>query len=167
MRILYRTFEIHVWREKCMAGYALLYYSIFRSDGFELDSGYMDTGDTVRFMLSEFKKRVDAYIAHPSEEERGNWDFGDPIDCPYCGREGKGMQVIDMDTPYVKRLSQKVIIENTYMALQCPKCKHIATHLGTFEMNDEGRDPKNFWPCICVYCIAPRKERRLAMAVVA
>ncbi len=67
-----------------MAGYTLLYYSIFRSDGFELDSGFMDTADTVRFMLSEFKKRVDAYIAHPSDEEHGSWDFGDPIACPYC-----------------------------------------------------------------------------------
>ena len=161
MRILYRTFEIHVWREKCMAGYTLLYYSIFRSDGFELDSGFMDTADTVRFMLSEFKKRVDAYIAHPSDEEHGSWDFGDPIACPYCGC-GHKMKVIDIDAPRVDRRSTKVIIEGVYMALQCKKCKHIATHLGTFEMNDEGRDPKNFYPCTCPNCMAPQKEKRLA-----
>ena len=167
MRVLYRTFDIDVHRDRCMAGYDLLYYSVFRSDGYELESGYSDSSDTPRTYINLFKERVDSYIAHPSEEERGGWEFGDPIDCPYCGRESKGMQVIDIDAPRVDRRSMKVIIEGMYMALQCPKCKHIATHLGTFEMNDEGRDEKNFYPCICAYCIAPRVEKRLAKAVVA
>src|SRR5271157_2086686 len=148
MRILYRGFEIDAHREKCMAGYSMLYYSVFRSDGFELTSGVDDSSDTPRTYINLFKERVDGYIAHPSEEEQGDWDFGDPIDCPYCGYEHQ-MQVIDIDAPYIKRQSMKVVIEGVHMALRCKNCKHIATHLGTFEMNDAGRDPKNFYPCIC------------------
>ena len=60
MKISYRGHEINVYREKCMAGYKLLYYSIFReSDGFECTSGYSDCDDTVRDMIKMFKQRVD------------------------------------------------------------------------------------------------------------
>src|SRR5271157_22847 len=149
MRILYRGFEIDAHREKCMAGYPLLYFTVYRVvDGWCLEESYTEGSDTVREYIGYMKKRVDAYIAHPSEEEQGDWDFGDPIDCPYCGYEHQ-MQVIDIDAPYIKRQSMKVVIEGVHMALRCKNCKHIATHLGTFEMNDAGRDPKNFYPCIC------------------
>lgn len=164
MKILYRGFEIDTHREKCMAGYPLLYFYIMREvDGFFLEDCYTEGSDPCRFTISELKKRVDTYIVHPSEEERGAWDFGDPIDCPYCGHESQ-MQVADFDCPRVEKKSMKVVIEGVYTALWCKKCKHIATHLGTFEMNDEGRDPKNFYPCICENCMAPRTEKRLAAA---
>src|SRR5271157_1359968 len=162
MKILYRGFEIDAHREKCMAGYPLLYFYIMRkADGFFLEDSFTEGSDTAREYISYMKKRVDAYIAHPSEEEQGGWEFGDPIDCPYCGHEHR-MKVINIDAPRIERRSTKIIIEGVYMALHCKKCKHIATHLGTWEMNDHGRAAKNFYPCICKNCTAPRTEKKLA-----
>jgi|SRR5271157_110792 len=162
MRVEYRGFEIDAHREKCMAGYDLLYFSVLRKvDGWFLEDSYTEGSDKVRDYIGYMKERVDAYIAHPSEEQRGDWEFGDPIDCPYCGHPSQ-MQVIDIDSPRIHKMSMKVVIEGVYMALQCKKCRHIATHLGTREMNDEGRDPKNYYPCICTNCAAPRKAKAVA-----
>ena len=60
MRISYRGHEITVTREKCLAGYPLLFYSVFReSDGFECVSGCEDSAETVRGLVSTMKQRVD------------------------------------------------------------------------------------------------------------
>jgi len=70
MKVSYRGFEIEAKREKCLAGYALLYYSIFReSDGWELDSSYSEGNDTVRDMVGYLKEQVDDYLENPSEYE--------------------------------------------------------------------------------------------------
>lgn len=70
MKATYKGFEIEVKREKCMAGYLLVYYSIFRiSDGWEFDSGFYDTEDTVRSVMSSMKHKVDDYIANPQDYE--------------------------------------------------------------------------------------------------
>ena len=70
MKTHYRGFEIEVKREKCLAGYPLVYYSIFRiSDGWEFDSGFYDTNDTVRSFMSDMKAKVDDYIANPQDYE--------------------------------------------------------------------------------------------------
>lgn len=66
MRAIYRGHEIKVWRERCMAGYPLLYYSIFReSDGYECTSGFTEGADTVRDFLGYMRERVDAELADP------------------------------------------------------------------------------------------------------
>lgn len=64
MKVIYRGHEIEVKREKSMAGYLLLFWSIFReSDGYECDSGYEDSAETVRDKVKQFKKRVDNELA--------------------------------------------------------------------------------------------------------
>jgi hypothetical protein len=70
MKSIYRGFEIEVKREKCLAGYPMIYYSIFRiSDGWELTSGFYDTEDTVRSFLKDMKATVDDYYENPAEYE--------------------------------------------------------------------------------------------------
>ena len=70
MKSIYRGFEIEVKREKCLAGYPLVYYSIFRiSDGWEFDGGFYDTNDTVRSVMSDMKSKVDDYIVNPQDYE--------------------------------------------------------------------------------------------------
>ncbi len=72
MKSIYRGFEIEVYRERCMAGYPLVYYSIFRiSDGWEFDSGFYDTADTVREMIKDMKAKVDHYLKNPSDYGEG------------------------------------------------------------------------------------------------
>lgn len=63
MKVNYRGFEIDVRREKCLAGYKLMYFSIIRiSDGFEMECSYTDSEDTVRDQVHYMKERVDAEI---------------------------------------------------------------------------------------------------------
>jgi len=59
MKVNYKDYEIEVYREKCLAGYPLLYYSIFRKDGFECTSGFTDSSDTVRDMIGYLKVRIE------------------------------------------------------------------------------------------------------------
>ncbi len=67
MKVNYRGFEIDVHRDKCLAGYSMVYHSVFRkSDGWELDSGFYDTSDTVREVIKDMKSTVDDYIKNPS-----------------------------------------------------------------------------------------------------
>jgi|SRR5271157_4238996 len=69
MIVKYRGFDIDVKREECMAGYKLTYFSVFReSDGWELTSGYSDSGDTVRDWIKWMRERVDGFIGNPAEE---------------------------------------------------------------------------------------------------
>jgi hypothetical protein len=68
VKTVYKGFEIEVYRGKCMAGYPLVYYSIFRiSDGWELDSGFYDTADTVSEIIKDMKAMVDHYLKNPSD----------------------------------------------------------------------------------------------------
>lgn len=64
MKAVHRGHEITVTREKCMAGYSLLYYSIFRkSDGYECTSGFEDSDEKVGDFVGVMKQRVDAELA--------------------------------------------------------------------------------------------------------
>jgi hypothetical protein len=61
---LYRGHRINVTREKCLAGYALLYFSIFReSDQYECMSGYEDSAETVRDKVKQLRERIDNELA--------------------------------------------------------------------------------------------------------
>jgi len=142
MKVIYRGFEIDAHREKCIAGYSLLYYSIFRSvDGWELTSGYEDSSDTPRTYINMFKERVDNYISHPMEEMY-DWRVGDPVRCPYCGTKAPSMKEI-----------------SSSHALSCGKCHHVGTEVH--------ENLSLSVPCTCYNCLAPRKEKRLAKAVTA
>lgn len=69
MKVEYRGFDIDCSRERCLAGYKLLYYSVFRqSDGYELTSGYTEGSDLVRDYVRYMKNRVDGFLVDPSEE---------------------------------------------------------------------------------------------------
>ena len=69
MKVNYRGFDVDAHREKCMAGYPLLYYSVFRkSDGYELTSGYTEGSDTVREYIGYMKDRVDEFIKNPADD---------------------------------------------------------------------------------------------------
>jgi hypothetical protein len=74
MKVLYRGFEIDCHREKCMAGYQLLYFTVYRkSDGYELICDYTGGSDTVRDYVGYMKNRVDGFIEDPSNEELQTW----------------------------------------------------------------------------------------------
>lgn len=76
MKVLYRGFEIDCHREKCMAGYQLLYFTVYRkSDGFELICDYTSGEDSVRDYVGYMKGRVDGFIADPTcEILQRDWD---------------------------------------------------------------------------------------------
>jgi hypothetical protein len=64
MKVSYRGHEIEVHREPCLAGYSLLYYSVFREEhGFECLSGYEDSAEKVQDMVQNLRQRVDAELA--------------------------------------------------------------------------------------------------------
>jgi len=81
VKIEYRGFDISVIKEKCLAGYKLTYFSVFRkSDGYEMTSGFSDDNDTVRTWIKMMKGRVDGFIDDPSEEMHETPDDGDYYD---------------------------------------------------------------------------------------
>ena len=60
MQVKYKGHEINVIRDKCMAGYELLYFSIFRiADGFVCEDSFTSSADTVREMVAHLKRRID------------------------------------------------------------------------------------------------------------
>lgn len=64
MKTEYRGHEIEVKRERCMGGWTMLYYSIFRiSDGYECTSGCTEDTSPVRTYVGYMKERVDAELA--------------------------------------------------------------------------------------------------------
>lgn len=67
MKVSYRGHEIDAHREKCLAGYSLLYFSVYReSDGLECVCGYEDSAEKTRDMVEILKRRVDAELASPN-----------------------------------------------------------------------------------------------------
>lgn len=63
MKISYRGHELGANRERCLAGYHLLYYSIFReSDGYECLSGFEDSAEKSRDKIDQLKKVVDSEL---------------------------------------------------------------------------------------------------------
>ena len=66
----YKGFEIEVCRERCLGGWKIIYYSVFRnSDGMEMISGFSDTGDTVRDFIKMIKDRIDEYLSIPDAKD--------------------------------------------------------------------------------------------------
>lgn len=64
MKTVYRGHELEAKRERCLGGWDLLYYSIFRvSDGYECDSGFTSDESPVRTYIGYMKERVDAELA--------------------------------------------------------------------------------------------------------
>ena len=71
MKVEYKEHEIEVKRERCMGGWMLLYYSIFRlSDGHEVTSGFTEDQSSVKEYVGYMKERIDAELAD------GKWRKG-------------------------------------------------------------------------------------------
>ena len=74
MKAVYRGHEIEVKRDRCLGGWQMLYYSIFRlSDGFECMSGFEDSAEKSQDKIAQLKERIDNKLAD---------------DDPWCEKEG-------------------------------------------------------------------------------
>jgi hypothetical protein len=70
MKVTYKGFEIEARRERCMAGYKLLYYHVTRlSDRWVPIDSFEDSAETVRDMIGYMKHRVDDIIENPQDYE--------------------------------------------------------------------------------------------------
>ena len=66
MRVSYRGHEIDAHREPCLAGYELLYFTVYReSDGYECVCSFTSGDDTPAEMVEYLKRRVDCELASP------------------------------------------------------------------------------------------------------
>ena len=64
MKAVYRGHEIEVKRDRCLGGWQMLYYSIFRlSDGFECMSGFEDSAEKSQDKIAQLKERIDNELA--------------------------------------------------------------------------------------------------------
>jgi len=64
MKINYRGHTIEVCREKCLGGWELLYYNVFRiSDGLECINDFEDSAEKVRDKIKQLKECVDEELA--------------------------------------------------------------------------------------------------------
>lgn len=112
MKTIYKGHEITVTREKSMAGYDMLFYGVFRvSDGYECDSGYSDSNETVKEFTAMLKERVDAELAE---------------DAPWCERESEGefdevtTDISEFDTPTLGPLMVEASGDPDYPFCVCP-----------------------------------------------
>lgn len=88
MKAIHRGFEIDVRREKCMAGYSLLYYSITReSDGYMPVDDYEDSAEKVADMVEHMKRRIDAELAEADPWMEHADGHCDPDTCRLCAAE--------------------------------------------------------------------------------
>jgi hypothetical protein len=70
MKVKYRGFEIEAKREKCLAGYSLLYFYVMRiCDGWFMADGFTEGEDKIRDFIRYMKDRVDEYHLDPTGEE--------------------------------------------------------------------------------------------------
>jgi hypothetical protein len=60
MEVEYKGYKLKAEREDCMAGYELLYFSIYRiSDGYECVANFEDSAETIEDKIEQLKERVD------------------------------------------------------------------------------------------------------------
>ena len=69
MIVKYKDYIIDVKREKCMAGYTLLYYSVASPSGEEIICDLEDSSEKVRDMVKSMKNRIDEHILNPHSED--------------------------------------------------------------------------------------------------
>ena len=66
MKTTYKGCEIEVFRDQCLGGWEMLFYSVFDGN-YEVTSGFSETNDTVREFIKDLKEMVDDYRKHPEE----------------------------------------------------------------------------------------------------
>jgi hypothetical protein len=62
VKVEYKGYEIDVYREKCMGGWGMLYYSVFTIDGHECLSNFEGSEEAVRDKIGQLKELVDAEL---------------------------------------------------------------------------------------------------------
>lgn len=68
MKTVYRGCEIEAYKDKCLGGWDMIFYSVF-DDGFEVTSGFSETSDTVKEFIADLKRLVDDYRENPEDYE--------------------------------------------------------------------------------------------------
>mgnify|MGYP000958295245 CR=1 FL=1 len=68
MKRTYKGCDITVTREKALAGYDMLFYSVF-DNGYEVTSGFCDSADKVKDFMQDMCALVDDYREHPEQYE--------------------------------------------------------------------------------------------------
>lgn len=64
MQVKHRGHTITVYRERCMGGWDMLYYSVFRdADRYECVSSFTEDESPVRTYVRYMKERIDAELA--------------------------------------------------------------------------------------------------------
>lgn len=69
MKKQYRGFELEAFRDKSLSGAEMIFYSIFRDDGWELDSGSSYADETLREFMGGLEVAVDDYYENPEDFE--------------------------------------------------------------------------------------------------
>jgi hypothetical protein len=66
MKTTYKGCEIEVFRDQCLGGWEMLFFSVFDGN-YEVTSGFSESSDTVREFIKDLKELVDDYREHPEE----------------------------------------------------------------------------------------------------
>lgn len=63
MAVEYKGHELKAWREDCLGGWELLYFTVQRnSDGYECVCSFEDSTETLADKIDQLKQRVDAEL---------------------------------------------------------------------------------------------------------
>lgn len=67
MKTKYKDFTLEVKREKCLAGYDLIYYTAIRDvDGWFMIDSFTEGEDPLETIIEDLKFSVDEYYENPS-----------------------------------------------------------------------------------------------------
>lgn len=76
MKVNYKGFEIDVRREKCMAGYDMVYRDVIRiEDGYLLWGDFSDDADMIREHIKDVKFQIDEYLKNPEQYEKDREEY--------------------------------------------------------------------------------------------
>lgn len=86
MKINYRNFELDVYRENCLAGYLLLYYTIYDKDGYEWVCNFEDSNEWIKEKINDLKKWVDEFYENIENEICSECyeELDNNLYCKYC-----------------------------------------------------------------------------------
>jgi hypothetical protein len=65
-----------VSREKCAAGYDMIYRNVFRiSDGYQFWGDFTDDADTVRTHIESMKTQINYYLDNPEQFDKDQKEY--------------------------------------------------------------------------------------------
>lgn len=86
MQITYRNFQIDVYREKRLAGYPLLYFTVYDKDNYEWVCGFEDSTEKVKEKIDELQQWVDEFYKNIENNICSDCyeKLNDNLYCKYC-----------------------------------------------------------------------------------